>query len=647
MLDRLTLGQKIAAIPVIIVIFIAIMIAIGLHSFARVEDQTRQLNDVVEPGARLASDLSVNTLRRLQVQSQLGQADTASLLSEYQVLAKAGKEFLNSPHLEQFPNSQALQQNSQQLDQLFVAQQVPLQRQISQLEAQLLNQIEPEALSKVANIHATLDIANSGRLPELTVRFANHLQAATIAFMRFFNDYQQRSKDRFYLELYGAQNALWDLQQNLTREQQVQWINQVATDLKQYQQLSEQLFGLLSERYQLRTDKVDPAAKLVLNAAEGGQQAMWARLRKASDNTMGLLNQAQWSNLLFGAIIVIISLVVGGLMIRLIRRPVVMMVTAMQQIAEGEGDLTQRLIVKGKDEVAALGTAFNRFIEMLQSTVTGINNSVKQLNHASSQLSQLAHNSQSQAQQQQLSVGEVSRHINELSQRIDRVAEHVADADESANAIDVASNTGKELTATANQSINALVEQLKSAQTEMLELVKHSQNASNVLDVINTIAEKTNLLALNAAIESARAGEHGRGFSVVADEVRNLAQQTQQSTEQIDTMMNALVNGASLTEQQMMQGQTQADSSYDAVVQMRESVEQTHGLVASINSRLAQISEACQLQVETAGAVVSEMDGIEQVSASNAADTEKTAQQAQIVRNLSDEIEQTVARFKV
>lgn len=647
MLDRLTLGQKIAAIPVIIVIFIAVMIAIGLHSFARVEDQTRQLNDVVEPGARLASDLSVNTLRRLQVQSQLGQADTASLLSEYQALAKAGKEFLNSPHLEQFPNSQALQQNSQQLDQLFVAQQVPLQRQISQLEAQLLNQIEPEALSKVANIHATLDIANSGRLPELTVRFANHLQAATIAFMRFFNDYQQRSKDRFYLELYGAQNALWDLQLNLTREQQVRWIKQVAADLQQYQQISEQLFGLLSERYQLRTDKVDPAAKLVLSAAEGGQQAMWARLRKASDNTMGLLNQAQWSNLLFGAIIVIISLVVGGLMIRLIRRPVVMMVTAMQQIAEGEGDLTQRLIVKGKDEVAALGTAFNRFIEMLQSTVTGINNSVKQLNNASSQLSQLAHNSQSQAQQQQQSVGEVSRHINELSQRIDRVAEHVADADESANAIDVASNTGKELTATANQSINALVEQLKSAQTEMLELVKHSQNASNVLDVINTIAEKTNLLALNAAIESARAGEHGRGFSVVADEVRNLAQQTQQSTEQIDTMMNALVNGASLTEQQMMQGQTQADSSYDAVVQMRESVEQTHELVASINSRLAQISEACQLQVETAGAVVSEMDGIEQVSASNAADTEKTAQQAQIVRNLSDEIEQTVARFKV
>ncbi|MFM2481616.1 methyl-accepting chemotaxis protein [Celerinatantimonas sp. YJH-8] len=648
MLDKLTLGQKIAAIPGIIVILIAGMIGVSLYSLTHIELQNKQFIDVVEPGARLASDLSINTLERLQIQSQLGQSDeTASLSSRYQELAEASKTYLASPHLKQFPNSEQLSANSQNLDQLFMTQQVPLQQQIQALGNELLNQLEPEALSKVADIHATLDISNAGRLPELTVRFANHLQAATIAFMRYVSDHQPRSRDRFYLELYGAQNALWDLQKNLNRDQQLVWIKQVADDLQRYQQVSQQLFQLLDQRHQLLENKVNPAAKQVLEAAQGGQQAMWQRLRQASNNTANLLNRSEFINLSFGAAIVVISLVVGGLMIRLIRRPVVAMVEAMQAIAQGNGDLTQRLAVRGQDEVAQLGSSFNQFIEMLQSTILGIHGSVQHLNDAALELSRLAQNSKEQAGEQQQSVLEVSHHIADLSQRIERVAEHVQDADESVTAIDAASKQGSELTASANHSINDLVTQLTAAEGEMQQLVEHSQNASKILDVINSIAEKTNLLALNAAIESARAGEHGRGFSVVADEVRHLAQQTQESTEQIETMMTALVKGASNTESQMNQGKLQADHSYESVVSMRDSVEQTHELVVAINSRLTQISEACQQQVETASAVVSEMNGIERIAESNTLDTEKTAEQALQVRKLSDEIQATIAHFNV
>lgn len=647
MMDKLSLSQKIALIPIGIVLLLGIMVWSSTSALRNVELQTVEFSENVEPRARLAGELSVNALQRLVVQSRYSQTEDPSLLQRYQQLADQAEHLDNSPHLAGFSNAEKITSNSQLLDQYFADELVPLLAEVSRLESLVLSQVVPQALAKSSDIHATLDPLNSGRLPGLTINLANHIQASAIALMSHLKRQDSRSKDRFYLELFGAQNALLDLTKGLNREHHKVWIGQVASNVNQLADSASRLFDLLLEQKLLMEELLNPAAEQVVQQAGNSQQSQWQVLSESSRAISQQLQQTAWANMAFGLSIVVISLLMGWLITRLIRQPIVTMVEAMQAIAQGDGDLTQRLNVKGKDELAQLAQAFNQFIELLQTTVTTINQNVEALNLAAGRLNQLAQQSKDQMGQQQQVVGEVSKHIGQLSQGFNEVAQHVRSADSSAIAIDQASNQGNQLTQSATTEIKHLVNQVDSASEDMRELAKNSKDASKILEVINNIADQTNLLALNAAIESARAGEHGRGFAVVADEVRNLAKQTRGSTDQIELMMNDLVKGAEKTEGQMRQGRSQASASFELMSEMQQSVETTHQLVSDITRLLDDVSAACDAQLHTSDTVVHEMQDIELAAQRSLEGTEHTAEQAAKVGELSDLIQASIANFKV
>ncbi|MGY5451163.1 methyl-accepting chemotaxis protein [Agarivorans sp. MS3-6] len=647
MMDKLSLSQKIALIPIGIVLLLGIMLWSSTSALRNVEQQAVAFSENVEPSARLAGELSVNALQRLVVQSRYSQTEDPNLLHAYQQLAEQAENLDNSPHLAGFSNAEQITSNSQLLDQYFADELVPLLAEVSRLESLVLSQVVPQALAKSSDIHATLDPLNSGRLPGLTINLANHIQASAIALMSHLKRQDSRSKDRFYLELFGAQNALLDLTKGLNREHHKVWIGQVASNVNQLADSASRLFDLLLEQHLLMEELLNPAAEQVVQQAGNSQQSQWQVLSESSRAISQQLQQTAWTNMAFGLSIVVISLLMGWLITRLIRQPIVTMVEAMQAIAQGDGDLTQRLNVKGKDELAQLAQAFNQFIELLQTTVTTINQNVAALNLAAGQLNQLAQQSKDQMGQQQQVVGEVSKHIGQLSQGFNEVAQHVRSADSSAIAIDQASNQGNQLTQSATTEIKHLVNQVDSASEDMRELAKNSKDASKILEVINNIADQTNLLALNAAIESARAGEHGRGFAVVADEVRNLAKQTRGSTDQIELMMNELVKGAEKTEGQMRQGRSQASASFELMSKMQQSVETTHQLVSDITRLLDDVSAACDAQLHTSDTVVHEMQDIESAAQRSLEGTEQTAEQAVKVGQLSDLIQASIANFKV
>ncbi|BEU01278.1 hypothetical protein OAG1_00780 [Agarivorans sp. OAG1] len=647
MMDKLNLSQKIALIPAGIVLLLALMLWNSHYSLSGVEQQAVEFSDTVEPSARLAGELSVNALQRLVLQSRYSQTEDPRLLQQYQQLAEQALALAKSPYLAAFNNAEQITSNSQLLDQHFADELVPLLAEVSSLENTVLRHLVPQALAKTSDIHATLDLLNSGRLPALTVSLANHIQAACIGLMSHLNRRDSRSKDQFYLELFGAENDLIDLKKGLNREHHKAWIIEVEQYVGQLSVAANSIFELLEEQQLLMDDLLNPAAEQVVKGAGDSQQTQWQILGESSQAIAQQLHQTARTSLAFGVSIVFISLLLAWVITRLIRQPVVTMVQAMQAIAQGDGDLTQRLKVKGKDELAQLAAAFNQFIELLQGTVTSINQHVATLNEAANQLNQLAQQSKGQVGQQQQVVAEVSQHIGSLSQGFNEVANHVRNADQSAIAIDEASMQGNTLTQSATNEIKHLVSQVDTASVDMRELAQNSKDASKILEVINGIAEQTNLLALNAAIESARAGEHGRGFAVVADEVRNLAKQTRGSTDQIEQMMSDLVKGAEKTEGQMQQGKVQANTSFELMSEMQLSVEKTHQLVSDITRLLDDVSAACDAQLSTSETVVSEMQDIESAAQMSLEGTEQTAEQAKKVGQLSSLIQASIANFKV
>ncbi|WP_026958538.1 methyl-accepting chemotaxis protein [Aliagarivorans taiwanensis] len=420
------------------------------------------------------------------------------------------------------------------------------------------------------------------------------------------------------MELFGSKNALFDLQAGLKREHQQQQIQHVAELLGEYVELANLSFDLLEELQLLNEELLQPSAQQVVNSAELSQQQMWQQLRDSSQLIDQRLEQTRWQNLIFGVIIALVSLLIAALVIRLIRSPVIKMVAAMKDIAQGEGDLTQRLDIRGRDE----------------------------LEQAARSLENHAGRSEQQANQQQAAVQNVNQHVAQLSARFAEVLEHVTSANQSAEAISDASHQGRQLTDSNSELLARVVALIEASVDDMQQLVNNSRDASKVLEVIDGIAEQTNLLALNAAIEAARAGEQGRGFAVVADEVRNLARKTQDSTEQIEQMMGSLVNGAQHSESQMVDSKQQAGDSSEAMGEMRQSVIATHELVSTISELLREISQSCDQQGRITDTVVEDMQRIEDSSSEALQLTSDTAKQAKLVASLGASIKRRMAQFK-
>ncbi|WP_026973044.1 methyl-accepting chemotaxis protein [Aliagarivorans marinus] len=643
---QLSLTKKIAAIPLAMLILLALMMGLNTWSVHQVELHTEAFTEQVEPRARLASQLSSNALERLSAQQNYRLAMDPAALQQYQQLSATANQLLSDPQLEAFPQASQIASNSRYLDQYFIDDLVPLRQQLQQTQQRILEQVVPLALERVFQINASLDINTAGRLPGLTVYFANHLQAATIALMDHLGQHERHSKERFYMELFGSQNALFDLQAGLKREHQQQQIQHVAELLGEYVELANLSFELLEELQLLNEELLQPSAQQVVNSAELSQQQMWQQLRDSSQLIDQRLEQTRWQNLIFGVIIALVSLLIAALVIRLIRSPVIKMVAAMKDIAQGEGDLTQRLDIRGRDELAQLAEAFNQFISLLQSTVQQVNASTLELEQAARSLENHAGRSEQQANQQQAAVQNVNQHVAQLSARFAEVLEHVTSANQSAEAISDASHQGRQLTDSNSELLARLVALIEASVDDMQQLVNNSRDASKVLEVIDGIAEQTNLLALNAAIEAARAGEQGRGFAVVADEVRNLARKTQDSTEQIEQMMGSLVNGAQHSESQMVDSKQQAGDSSEAMGEMRQSVIATHELVSTISELLREISHSCDQQGRITDTVVEDMQRIEASSSEALQLTSDTAEQAKLVASLGASIKRRMAQFK-
>lgn len=343
------------------------------------------------------------------------------------------------------------------------------------------------------------------------------------------------------------------------------------------------------------------------------------------------------------AIIVFLALVV----VRGIIRPLRSAVSAMNDIASGDGDLTRRLEVSGRNELGQLATAFNSFADQVHGLVRQVVQSTGTLNDNTRELNEVMTEAEQGVERQKSESDQVATAMNEMTAAAQEVASSANEASDAAGKASVQVSDAQGTLQQAVEVIAGLSEQVQDGVRVIETLGTESGKIDSVLEVIRDIADQTNLLALNAAIEAARAGEAGRGFAVVADEVRTLASRTQQSTQEIQETIERLQKGAGNAVQLIGSISERSEATVSETREVGDALQRIADAVGTINAMNAQIASAAEEQTSVSETINQNVHEIVAVSEQTAQGTRRAGTATQTLRGLAGELTETVRRYKV
>lgn len=346
-------------------------------------------------------------------------------------------------------------------------------------------------------------------------------------------------------------------------------------------------------------------------------------------------------------LVFVVGALVGWIFTGLIVRPIQNTVDAVRDIAEGEGDLTRRLDARSKDELGELAGWFNRFLDKMQGVVGELNSVTQNLSVSAEQLSRVSEETRDGISNQQGQTEQAATATNQMAATVQEVAKN---AESAANSAMQARNEATQGKGTVDESITTirnLSATVEQAAGVIGKLEQDSVEIGGVLDVIRNIAEQTNLLALNAAIEAARAGEQGRGFAVVADEVRTLASRTQQSTQEIQEMIERLQTASKEAVKAMDETNSQARKGTDFAIKTGEVLESITTAINQISDMNTQIASAAEEQSVVAEEINRNVVGINQIGEKTANGAQQTASASEGLNSLAGQLQRIVGQFKI
>ncbi len=346
------------------------------------------------------------------------------------------------------------------------------------------------------------------------------------------------------------------------------------------------------------------------------------------------------------ALIIVTAIIIYIAAVKMVR-PIQRMADNLNDIAKGEGDLTRRLEINGNDEIAQLGRSFNLFVDKLKNIITDISEATIGINQAGRDMDQQSRGIATQLKDHNNETEQVVSAVTEMSSTANEVASNTNQVAEATRAVSEDVNHAQSCVETSLTEVSALVEEINGAASSMNALTEQSQEINKVLSVIGAIADQTNLLALNAAIEAARAGEHGRGFAVVADEVRSLASRTQKSTLEINEMLGELHRLVELSAKAMSLSQERSVRSVDSSRAISDSLHSVTSGISSINDMSTQIATAATEQSSVTEEITRNVYQIQSIVNSL---TEGSSEAEKIARGVlieGNKLNQLVGQFKI
>lgn len=367
--------------------------------------------------------------------------------------------------------------------------------------------------------------------------------------------------------------------------------------------------------------------------------------------SLDALDQRVARNLMTAAGIQLLLLLAGlAVMVFIVRSTVIKRIHAMRHTMEAiaeDDDLSHSVEIGARDEIGAMGRAFNRMIAKFKESMHAVSDVTQNLHDVSDQVASVAETTLQAVVEQRTETDMVASAMNEMSATVQEVARNANQTAEASEGADDESKAGVLVAEEAIAGIQELIAEIESAALVVQQVETDTDNISAVLDVIQGIAEQTNLLALNAAIEAARAGEQGRGFAVVADEVRTLASRTQNSTEEIQNMIERLQQGVKNAVGAMAGAQQRAHLGSESVSKASQSLHVIAAEVTTINDMNTQIATAAEEQSAVAEEINRNITRISSIADSTSTGATQTAQSSEELLRLAAELQRLVSQFKL
>ncbi|WP_395339811.1 methyl-accepting chemotaxis protein [Ningiella sp. W23] len=401
-------------------------------------------------------------------------------------------------------------------------------------------------------------------------------------------------------------------------------------------------FSKLAQLTQEMNDYFD-TAQMQLSEFSDAQLNDFEGAIETSNNAAQRLSQI---GIVMGLVTAFILLAVAIPIVRNLRSSILNVVNSLKDIAQEDGDLTVRIRTANKDEIGDLVHWFNQFVEKLQTVVKDIGAASQPLASLADNLNQVSTDARSTISAQQMSAADAKAAVDDMTTSVNAVAESANEAAQAASEASGAADDGQRVVNQTVSSIQSLAARVDETAVVIKKLEEDSNQVGVVLDVIKGIAEQTNLLALNAAIEAARAGEQGRGFAVVADEVRTLASRTQQSTEEIQSTIEQLQNAARSAVTVMAKGTEQASLSVDEANKAGNSLGAITDTISRITLMNDQIAKSTGEQQSVAASISHNVVEINNRTEDTASSSEKLTHVSHELEQLSEDFSQIMRQFK-
>ncbi|MCE0495230.1 methyl-accepting chemotaxis protein [Vibrio salinus] len=359
------------------------------------------------------------------------------------------------------------------------------------------------------------------------------------------------------------------------------------------------------------------------------------------------INALLIKQLLLGLVILAVMVFISSFVVSAQLKGLTRVTLALTDIAEGDGDLTQRIEVDSKDEVGILANKFNEFVGSLHEMISKVKDVTSSINNKADLAANSASGRSDRVKEQQDQITMVATAVTEMASATAEIANNAENTAKNANQSVELGNQGFEQMQKSMTSINELAEKLENSASIIRDLENHTNEISTILSTIKGIAEQTNLLALNAAIEAARAGEQGRGFAVVADEVRILSQRTHESTEEIQSKIEGLQKVSNSAVGAMTQSHDLVSSSVSDFTQTSDRLQEMSHAISLISDMATQIASAAEEQSLVTADINGNTESVRELSDGLAQEALTGVDEAHELRYLASELEKEISRFKL